>query len=544
MKNFQVKVQDILESNLTNAQLGALMRISALTAKMERTPSIQSMVKIKYVSQGKIASLRERLAQTTSEILSQAVTRKQSRKSDAARKSKKRVEASQQAILGKRGQPKDLITFLNVQNNLKKNFQKTQANVSDRTSHNFEQEIEQTFFDLRKKIIDNPAGTGIEAKIDNLSKKMSDRTSGIFTHEFEKTFFDLGKKIINSCDPSKTSHNINAPQVHVKTVSCLEGEEHRQERPKSYDENFERKKVQHSKKEMYPKEKEKGYINIPQKEKERVKLDFLSQEFDGDTLISAPMQLFEQLWAHYPRKRGKKAAARHFSASVTTQKDFKNICAALSNLLDEVKTEETPLRFIPHGATWFNNWEDWIPEENHCQMLNASIPVEFQKFSEKFKLNMFDQKNYLEALEPLPKKVVAKLLGAYVRKASKLPRIADILKDIEEADFIEFWAKFKGTYLNYSKGLQTPDDVFQVKHAIGHDIIVNMDKKSESYIKYEVRRVYRLYKLDMIEEYVPEKIEYTLLDEGEKEQVTEDQTPLDIAALNYEEMVQQYKKND
>ena len=119
---------------------------------------------------------------------------------------------------------------------------------------------------------------------------------------------------------------------------------------------------------------------------------------------------------------------------------------------------------------------------------------------------MFDQKNYLEALEPLPKKVVAKLLGAYVRKASKLPRIADILKDIEEADFIEFWAKFKGTYLNYSKGLQTPDDVFQ--------------------------------------EYVPEKIEYTLLDEGEKEQVTEDQTPLDIAALNYEEMVQQYKKND
>lgn len=65
---------------------------------------------------------------------------------------------------------------------------------------------------------------------------------------------------------------------------------------------------------------------------------------------------FEILWAKYPNKDGKKAAERHFHASVKTSEDFDAINQALNNYL---RSEKVLKGYIKNGSTWFNNWQDW-----------------------------------------------------------------------------------------------------------------------------------------------------------------------------------------
>jgi len=71
------------------------------------------------------------------------------------------------------------------------------------------------------------------------------------------------------------------------------------------------------------------------------------------------LEFFEQLWEVYPKKDGKKAALRHYLASVKTDADLERINAALGSYLIHVK--ETDPKFIKNGSTWFHNWEDWEP---------------------------------------------------------------------------------------------------------------------------------------------------------------------------------------
>ena len=66
---------------------------------------------------------------------------------------------------------------------------------------------------------------------------------------------------------------------------------------------------------------------------------------------------FEEIWAKYPNKDGKKAAERYFLASVKTEKDWHDIQKALQNYLGSKKVKDG---YIKNGSTWFNNWQDWI----------------------------------------------------------------------------------------------------------------------------------------------------------------------------------------
>ena len=68
---------------------------------------------------------------------------------------------------------------------------------------------------------------------------------------------------------------------------------------------------------------------------------------------------FESLWLKYPNKLGKKAALRHYKASVKTEQDVANISLALENFLSSDVCKRDP-QYIPHGSTWFNNWADWV----------------------------------------------------------------------------------------------------------------------------------------------------------------------------------------
>lgn len=74
--------------------------------------------------------------------------------------------------------------------------------------------------------------------------------------------------------------------------------------------------------------------------------------------------LFEKIWAKYPKRDGKKAAERHFRASVKTAEDWFDIQRALDNYL---KCETVRKGFIKNGSTWFNNWQDWThyTEDTH-----------------------------------------------------------------------------------------------------------------------------------------------------------------------------------
>jgi len=66
---------------------------------------------------------------------------------------------------------------------------------------------------------------------------------------------------------------------------------------------------------------------------------------------------FEKIWSKYPNKDGKKAAERHFKASVKTEKDWQDINQALQNYL---ASERVQKGYVKNGSTWFNNWRDWV----------------------------------------------------------------------------------------------------------------------------------------------------------------------------------------
>lgn len=66
---------------------------------------------------------------------------------------------------------------------------------------------------------------------------------------------------------------------------------------------------------------------------------------------------FEEIWALYPNKDGKKSALKHFLTSVETEQDFKDLKTAVNNYLS---SERVKNGYVKNGSTFFNNWRDWI----------------------------------------------------------------------------------------------------------------------------------------------------------------------------------------
>lgn len=75
---------------------------------------------------------------------------------------------------------------------------------------------------------------------------------------------------------------------------------------------------------------------------------------------------FEGLWQHYPNKDGRKAALRHFRASVRSTADLVRIRDALRNYLASDRVQKG---FVKNGSTWFNGWQDW---ENYTEAPHAA----------------------------------------------------------------------------------------------------------------------------------------------------------------------------
>lgn len=69
------------------------------------------------------------------------------------------------------------------------------------------------------------------------------------------------------------------------------------------------------------------------------------------------LDFFESLWKDYPSHDGKKAALRHYTATVKSEDDCQRIRTALDNYLDHLSRETW--KKPKNGSTWFNNWSDW-----------------------------------------------------------------------------------------------------------------------------------------------------------------------------------------
>jgi len=111
----------------------------------------------------------------------------------------------------------------------------------------------------------------------------------------------------------------------------------------------------------------RGETNRSETENEQIKLRSCSttKEPNPKPLKDSSVlgEFFGKLWKAYPRKDGRKEAERHFHATVKNDVDMKRINYALAAYLDHIEREGTQQKYIKTGKVWFNNWQDWITEE-------------------------------------------------------------------------------------------------------------------------------------------------------------------------------------
>ena len=67
---------------------------------------------------------------------------------------------------------------------------------------------------------------------------------------------------------------------------------------------------------------------------------------------------FESRWNLYPSKDGRKAAEKHFRATVRSEEELADFDTALKKYLEHLRVNDW--KKPKNGSTWFNNWQDWI----------------------------------------------------------------------------------------------------------------------------------------------------------------------------------------
>lgn len=105
-------------------------------------------------------------------------------------------------------------------------------------------------------------------------------------------------------------------------------------------------------------------------------LDVRRKTLDVKTTSNISNTAFERVWLRYPKRLGKKAALRHFAASVQTPEDQQKFERALENYLRFVRGKE--IRFVQNGSTWFNNWADWVDYREESNAPNGGTPIAIQ----------------------------------------------------------------------------------------------------------------------------------------------------------------------
>ena len=69
---------------------------------------------------------------------------------------------------------------------------------------------------------------------------------------------------------------------------------------------------------------------------------------------------FENLWKHYPNKKGKESAYKSYLKARQNGTTYDEVINGLENYLKEIEVKKTETQYIKHGSTWFSQhcWQD------------------------------------------------------------------------------------------------------------------------------------------------------------------------------------------
>ncbi len=81
---------------------------------------------------------------------------------------------------------------------------------------------------------------------------------------------------------------------------------------------------------------------------------------EGSLFTKSLKDKFEKIWLRYPRREGRTEAFNSFLKTIKSEVDWQSIKTALENYRDHIDKEKTESKYIKHGSTWFNNWQDWV----------------------------------------------------------------------------------------------------------------------------------------------------------------------------------------
>jgi hypothetical protein len=120
-----------------------------------------------------------------------------------------------------------------------------------------------------------------------------------------------------------------------------------------------------------------GTVNDTEEKPKTIPEQECKEEKEENILSVKLESCFEYLWKAYPERDGKKEALKHFKASVKTLEDGYKIEAALENYLAFLESEHKRgfNRRAKGGKVWFNNWQDWIPEDDGVQDDQQAVSV-------------------------------------------------------------------------------------------------------------------------------------------------------------------------
>lgn len=77
---------------------------------------------------------------------------------------------------------------------------------------------------------------------------------------------------------------------------------------------------------------------------------------------------FKDFWEQYPRnhlgrKMGKTLAAKRFKSKIKKESDYNLLMQALDSYNQYISNSNMNRKFIKHGSTWMNEWEDWLEND-------------------------------------------------------------------------------------------------------------------------------------------------------------------------------------
>jgi len=93
------------------------------------------------------------------------------------------------------------------------------------------------------------------------------------------------------------------------------------------------------------------------------------KETNNSKAVSAPKVLeydlqFEEAYASYPRKVGKKSGYKIYLREIKTPEDYANLKKAIFNYSEDLRRINAEPGRIKHFPTFMASWEDWINYEN------------------------------------------------------------------------------------------------------------------------------------------------------------------------------------